>query len=116
MVKLDNWAEVTDWASEELAIPYRSPIDNAIHRYFPDFVVRMKDGRVMILEVKPKAQVKVPKKPKNKNKKAQRRYIGESMEYGKNQAKWAAATAFCAARGWSFKILTEDDIFTKPAK
>ena len=34
---LDNNSGIKEWASEELIIPYRSPIDGRVHRYFPDF-------------------------------------------------------------------------------
>lgn len=37
---LDAHSDVVEWASEEFSIPYRSPIDNRIHRYFPDFLVK----------------------------------------------------------------------------
>ena len=40
-LKFMKWCDIndniTEWGSEEVAIPYRSPIDNRIHRYFPDF-------------------------------------------------------------------------------
>ncbi len=62
MKYLDENPNVIWWASEELPIPYRSPVDNRIHRYFPDFIVkvRRKDGLVMtyILEVKPESLAK----------------------------------------------------------
>ena len=54
---LDNHPSVIWFASEELPIPYVSPIDNKVHRYFPDFIVkiRQKNGKevTMVLEVKP---------------------------------------------------------------
>ena len=108
MVKLDLWDEVIEWSSEETIIPYRSPIDGKIHRYFPDFLVKLKD-RTILIEVKPKAQTLEPKPPKRITK----RFIGEVMEYGKNTAKWGAAKAYCMDRGWQFQIMTEDHIFGK---
>ena len=33
----DKNKNVLEWNSEEIVIPYRSPVDNRIHRYFPDF-------------------------------------------------------------------------------
>jgi hypothetical protein len=115
MTKLDTWAQILEWSSEELVIPYRSPVDNKIHRYFPDFQVRMQTPtgiRNAILEVKPKSQCKEPKKPKRVTK----RFISEVKEFATNQAKWGAATAYCADRGWDFMVLTEDDIFGKTTK
>jgi len=31
-----------------------------------------------------------------------------------NKAKWDAARRVSEAKGWEFKILTEDDLFRKP--
>jgi hypothetical protein len=116
MVKLDEWDQIIEWSSEELAIPYMSPIDNKVHRYFPDFVVlaKLPNGteKRLILEVKPKKYCSPPKTPKRKTK----RYYGELAEFAKNQAKWKFAKAFAETQGWGFQILTEDDIFKKGTK
>ena len=37
MVYCDNNESVIEWGSEEVVIPYKSPWDGRIHRYFPDF-------------------------------------------------------------------------------
>ena len=110
---LDTTENIVEWGSEELIIPYRSPTDGKIHRYFPDFYVkvRQKDAtiRVMILEIKPHKQTIEPVKKSRVTK----QYIQEVVTYGTNQAKWKAATEFCADRGWTFKILTEHDLGIK---
>ena len=109
MKYLDNNPSVIWWASEELPIPYRSPVDNRMHRYFPDFIVkvRRKDGLVMtyILEVKPESQTKMPTQ-----KRKTKRFIQEAATYAINQEKWRAADIFCKEHGWQFKILTENDL------
>jgi hypothetical protein len=109
MVWLDENKSVIYWASEELIIKYYNPIDNKIHRYFPDFIVkiRKKDDKVAtyVLEVKPEHQTKQPVK-----KRKTQRYLQESATYIINQAKWKAATEFCKDRGWEFMILTEKDL------
>ncbi len=109
MKYLDENPNVIWWASEELPIPYRSPIDNRIHRYFPDFIVkvRRKDGLVMtyILEVKPESQTKMPVQ-----KRRTKKFIQEAATYAINQEKWRAADIFCKEHGWQFKILTENDL------
>jgi len=106
MKYLDDHPEVIWWASEELIIPYYNPIDNKKHRYFPDFVAKMKrkDGTVMtyVIEVKPEIQTKKPEQ-----KRQTKKYIQESMTYIVNQSKWKAATEFCKDNGWEFKIITE---------
>ena len=58
---------------EEIIIPYVSPWDKKMHRYFPDFYMKVKqaDGSVkrFIIEVKPKYQCKPPDaNPKRKTK------------------------------------------------
>lgn len=110
MKYFDENPAILEWQSEELAIPYRSPEDGQVHRYFPDFVVTVKcsDGMIktMVLEVKPKAQTKEPKKQKRITEK----YIYEVVTWGKNQAKWKAAQEFCADRGWEFKLITEKEL------
>jgi hypothetical protein len=109
----DQHPSVLSWGSEEVVIPYRSPVDNRVHRYFPDFIVKMREatGKVstMIIEVKPAAQTKEPIKKTEKS----RRYINEVLTYGVNQAKWKAAEEFCRDRNWQFKIMTEHDIGVK---
>ena len=101
---------ILEWGSEEVVIPYRSPLDNRIHRYFVDFYIKVEDmnGQIKkyLIEVKPKRQTAPPPKPKRQTK----RYISEVTEYAKNQAKWKAATEFCEDRQWSFMIITEDEL------
>ena len=101
---------ILEWGSEEVVIPYRSSLDNRIHRYFVDFYIKVEDmsGQIKkyLIEVKPKKQTKPPAKPKRQTK----RYISEVTEYAKNQAKWKAATEFCEDRQWNFMIITEDEL------
>ena len=106
----DSNKHILEWGSEEIALPYRSPIDNRYHRYFPDFYIKVKEstGRIKkyIVEVKPKKQCIEPKVQKKKT----RSYIYEVCEYAKNQAKWKAAEEYCMDRGLEFKVLTEDEL------
>lgn len=107
---LDDHSEVISWGSEEVAIPYRSPVDGKIHRYFPDFVVKKKnrDGTssTIMIEVKPRAQTIEPKVQK----KASKKYINEVMTWGVNQAKWKAAENYCQDRMWKFQLMTEKEL------
>ena len=100
----DGKDNVLKWSSEEIVIPYRSPIDGKVHRYFPDFWVKTTQGETLI-EIKPKIQTKPPKLKSNK-----RRYIREVRTWGVNEAKWNAAITYCENRGWNWKILTEVDL------
>ena len=110
MVYCDKNESILELASEEIAIPYRSPIDNRVHRYFPDFYMKVKErgGKVKryVIEVKPAKQTKPPVKPKRQTK----GYIREAYEYAKNQAKWKMAREFCADRQWEFKVVTEKEL------
>jgi hypothetical protein len=110
MKKLDLNENILEWSSEEIALPYKSPLDDRIHKYYPDFYVkeRLSDGTIKkyIVEIKPKKQTVEPKIKQRRTK----QYIYEVTEWAKNQAKWKAATEFCEDRQWQFKIVTEDDL------
>lgn len=113
MLYLDQHPEVILWSSEEFFIPYKSPIDGKYHRYFPDFWVKKKDGRVMVIEVKPRAQTRPPdplKKNKTPTGRVSRRYLNEVRTWGINEAKWKAAKEFCDDRRWEFKLMTEKEL------
>ena len=109
-----NWCDknenILEWASEEFWIPYLSPIDNRVHRYFPDFYLKVKEQngtiKKYVIEVKPLKQTVEPQPPKRRTKK----YLYEAMEYAKNQAKWKAAREFCEDRRYEFKIITEKEL------
>ena len=114
MVYCDRNEKVIEWGSEEVIVPYRSPWDGRMHRYFPDFYIKIKQGdgthKKFIIEVKPKAQCKEPIKiPKRKTK----RWYNEVKTWGINQAKWKCAIDYCDNRGMEFKILTEDHLNPK---
>ena len=113
MMYLDNHKDVIQWSSEELIIPYRSPIDGKIHRYFPDFYVKRRDkeGKIetLIIEIKPDSQTKPPMKVSKPNK----RYIKEVFTWGINEAKWKAAKDYCDDRQFKFMVLTEKHLDIK---
>jgi hypothetical protein len=113
-LKFMNWCDknenILEWGSEEFWIPYLSPIDNRVHRYFPDFYLKVKEQngtiKKYVIEVKPLKQTVEPQPPKRRTKK----YLYEAMEYAKNQAKWKAAREFCEDRRYEFKIITEKEL------
>ena len=113
MMYCDLNENIIEWGSEEIALPYRSPLDNRVHRYFPDFYIKVKENNGVIkrylIEIKPKKQTIEPKVQKRKTKS----YIYEVTEYAKNMAKWKAAEEFCKDRMWEFKVLTEDELGIK---
>ena len=104
---------VLEYSSEEMFVWYKSPVDGKIHRYFPDFIIKVKESNGTIknymIEIKPAKQTVPPPKPKRQT----QRYISEVYEYAKNQAKWEAAREFCKDRQWEFKVLTENELNIK---
>jgi hypothetical protein len=116
-LKFMKWCDrnenVLEYGSEEFWIPYRSPVDNKVHRYFPDFIIKVReqngDIKTYVIEVKPKRQTMEPKVPKRKTKS----WLYEMKTYAVNQAKWKAAQEFCADRLIEFKVITEDHLGIK---
>jgi hypothetical protein len=109
MKHFDEDPNVLWWASEELVIPYRSPVDQRMHRYFPDFIahVKQKTGKekTIVIEIKPERQTKKPIQ-----KRQTKRFLEEAATYAINQEKWRAADIFCQKEGWDFMVLTEKDL------
>ena len=110
MIYCDTTPTILEWGSEEVIIPYRSPIDGKPHRYYPDFYikVREKGGKISkyIVEIKPKKQTKPPH-GKDKRTAAYKR---EALTFAVNRSKWDAAENYCDDRQMKFLILTEDHL------
>ncbi len=102
---------IVKWASEEFSIPYISPVDGRPHRYYPDFLIEVKEksGKLKkyVIEIKPKKQTLPPVKKKRVTK----GFILETKTYAVNQAKWKAAVDFCKDNLIEFKIITEDELY-----
>jgi hypothetical protein len=102
----DSNQNVIKWGSENVIIPYISPLDGRAHKYYVDNFVVIKEGdqvKKYLIEIKPSKQT-IP--PVTKYKKKEHLIYEQSM-YIKNQAKWQAATEFCKRKGLEFLILTE---------
>ena len=116
MVYCDNNPSIVEWGSEEIIIPYKSPLDKKIHRYFPDFYIKYVNSKGQaireIIEVKPKSQCKPPPVPKRQT----RKFKQKVLPYIINQAKFEAAEEFCKDRKMGFRILTEDHLVPKKKK
>lgn len=110
MVWCDKNENILEWGSEEIIIPYISPVDGRVHRYFPDFYIRARTrtGGVakFIIEIKPAKQTVAPKKQRRITKK----YLTEVKTYAVNDAKWKAAKEYCDDRRMQFLILTEKEL------
>lgn len=106
MMWCDSNSFVKQWSSEELVIPYLCPTDNSFHRYFVDFVITFQDNRTYWIELKPDKYTKPPTKPKRANKK----FVTETLQYVKNQAKWKTANDYANKHGASFQVWTENTL------
>jgi hypothetical protein len=114
--KFMEWADRTEnvkfWNSEEIVIPYLSPIDGKYHRYFVDFKVwiQRNNGKieVYLVEIKPLSMCTPPKKRKQT-----KSYIEEVVRWGINEAKWNAANEYALDRGEKFIIMTERELGIK---
>jgi hypothetical protein len=110
MTFFDSRPDIIKWGSEEIVIPYLSPKDNQVHRYFPDFFIEFRNAKgeikKEIVEVKPlhESDKKFAKSDRSK----------EALKV--NDAKWAAAAIYCEARGMSFRVITERSIFHQGVK
>lgn len=106
----DSSNAVTLWNSEEIAVPYISPKDGRVHRYFPDFLFEMLNQQQKIerwlVEVKPLKETDI--------KFAKSTY--DKIAIAVNEAKWKAAEKFCAVNGLKFKVITELDIYKMAPK
>ena len=102
----DENPSVIYYNSEDIKIPYFSPIDLKMHNYHPDFLVKLKtkDGNVktFLVEIKPYIQCRAPVMSKNK-----KGYMAEMCTWKVNEAKWTYAKEFCNKMGIEFLILDE---------
>ena len=110
MVYCDNSDNILEWGSEEIIIPYLSPWDGKLHRYFPDFYIKVRQAsgniKKFIIEVKPKKQTRPPEPVHRKTKK----WLNEVKTYSINEAKWKSASEWCSNNDMEFKILTEEEL------
>ena len=109
----DENPNVLKWSSEEIIVPYKSPLDGRYHRYFPDFLIRVKNKQgkleTIMIEVKPLKETKEPKPQKRLTK----NYLYEVKTWSINKSKWQAAIEFCKDRKWKFMIITEKELGIK---
>ena len=96
---------ITKWASENVKIPYRSPLDGKYHNYVPDFMIQYTDrdghNHVELIEIKPSTQTTL----------RNARSKGDAIQTAVNAAKWVAAQEWCKRKGIRFKVINEDQIF-----
>ena len=106
MTFCDNNKHVIYWASEALRIPYRHPLTGKMTQYVPDFFVvyenKYGQQKAEVVEIKPKKQRLIESRVANAK---------DRMVVAINHAKWGAAMAYCKQQGYTFRVVTEDDLF-----
>jgi hypothetical protein len=106
MTFCDTNKNVLYWASEALRIPYKHPLTGKPTIYIPDFFVvyQNKHGQKIaeVVEIKPKKQSIIESKVSNAK---------DRIVVAINHAKWASAMGYCKAQGYTFRVITEDDLF-----
>ena len=109
---LDYNPNVVNWSSEITHIEYYDPVKRKKRRYFPDFLMKVKDKNdnfvTYMIEVKPYKETHPPRADRRKSKKTR---MIEEMKWMTNSAKFNAATEYCRRKGWVFKIITEKELF-----
>lgn len=102
----DNHDKVLKWASESIQIPYRNPFTGKQTVYIPDFFIMYqgRDGQptAELIEIKPMKQTTLQEAGRSRR---------DQAAAVLNQAKWAAAAAYCKRMGIKFRVITEADMF-----
>lgn len=103
---MDENSSIKWWSSEETVVPYVCKTDGKRHRYYIDITFSNLEGRVYLIEIKPKSQTIPPPKPKR----ITHKYKEQVMTYAKNISKWEAADRYASERGMIFETWTEDTL------
>ena len=106
MTFCDSNKNVLYWASESISIPYRHPFKGKVVNYIPDFFVvyQNKYGKQIaeMVEIKPKKQSLIESKVASAR---------DKIIVAINHAKWASAVAYCKQHGYTFRVITENELF-----
>lgn len=108
----DTNPNVISWVSEPIPIPYVDYTGKQ-RNYFPDVIFQCKTPagttKVYVVEIKPYKETVPP--VVNKRKK-QKTLLYEKQTWETNCRKWGAAKKYCSLKGWEFKIITENELFS----
>lgn len=105
----DDSSNILKWSSENVVVPYISPVDNRVHKYYVDNYIKVKEGNKIndyLVEIKPYRQTKPPTTKYRKR----QHLLYEQKQWAVNQSKWKSAEVFATKRGWKFIIITEKDL------
>lgn len=96
-----DWEDIVlQWSSEEVHIPYSPPTGNKMRMYYPDLLIKLKGGKMLLVEIKPESETKEPMPWENN-------YERKIEKFNVNAAKWTAAEEYAEEKGWEFQIWTE---------
>jgi len=107
----DTHPSVLGWSSETISIPYKNPLTGQWSMYVPDFLVIYVDRsgakHCEMIEVKPLKEC-----PQYTGKVSKQTALVQAI----NAAKFQAAIAYCAKRGWKFRVANEQEMFAYKRK
>ena len=114
----DNNPNIVEWASEPFCIQYTNILDQSEHRYYPDFLIRVKtkrdeDDYIMesyIIEIKPSKQLKKPEPPLKRKGKAVSNYKSALKMYLTNLSKVKYMQEYAHQHNMKFALLTEENL------
>ena len=114
MKYFDTNSSVIAWASEEVSIPYYDTSTKRGRRYFPDFLIKVKDKngklKTHLIEVKPTKDLRPPVGGRGKKRST---VLYEAKTYQMNRDKFASARKWCDERNITFDIWTEKHLQMK---
>ena len=97
-------------ASEKVVVPYFDKVKNKQRRYYVDLIIQFVDKNnevhTKLIEIKSSSESHEPKKPKR----ITESYKSAVATWITNSCKWNAATKYAEDRGWSFSVITEQDL------
>ncbi len=106
----DNHPSVIQWASEAIRIPYINPLTGANSIYIPDLFMVYQDRyskrHAEVIEIKPLKESALEYAKTKRDKAA----------LAVNMVKWQCAQKWCAAKGFHFRVLTEQQLFQQKVK
>ena len=101
----DTNANILQWASESVRIPYKHPLTGKATTYVPDFLItyRTRNNTLKgeLIEIKPRGQSMMTEGQNPR----------ERAVIAVNYCKWNAATKWAQQNGLTFRVITEDDMF-----
>lgn len=104
MAYLDKNSQIVSWGYESSAVKYFDKASNKVRRYYIDFIAVAKVGNIkktFWIEIKSKEETLPPKNKKN---------LQAMSTFLTNTCKWDAARKLAASKGYTFVILTEEQL------